>query len=110
MQEALAPVTVKDAITYWLESYAKEKRTDHESLKSRINKHIISQIGAMPLDKCELRHWLACFDQLAKRNPVSAGFLLQVCKQALKYCRKRRYAVSNVLDDMVVGDVGKKQK
>lgn len=108
VQEALAPVTVKDALTYWLESYAKEKRTDHESLKSRINKHIISQIGAMPLDKCELRHWLACFDQLAKRNPVSAGFLLQVCKQALKYCRKRRYAVSNVLDDMVVGDVGKK--
>ena len=108
VQEALAPVTVKDALTYWLESYAKEKRTDHESLKSRINKHIISQIGAMPLDKCELRHWLACFDQLANRNPVSAGFLLQVCKQALKYCRKRRYAVSNVLDDMVVGDVGKK--
>ena len=42
------------------------------------------------------------------RNPVSAGFLLQVCKQALKYCRKRRYAITNVLDDMVVGDVGKK--
>ncbi|EPU2776196.1 tyrosine-type recombinase/integrase, partial [Escherichia coli] len=108
VQDALAPVTVKEALTYWLESYAKEKRTDYESLKSRINKHIISQIGAMPLEKCELRHWLACFDQLAKRNPVSAGFLLQVCKQALKYCRKRRYAISNVLDDMVVGDVGKK--
>ncbi len=45
---------------------------------------------------------------MAKRSPVSAGFLLQVCKQALKYCRKRRYAISNVLDDMVVGDVGKK--
>lgn len=100
-------MTVKEALTYWLESYAKEKRTDYESLKSRINKHIISQIGALPLEKCELRHWLACFDQMAKRSPVSAGFLLQVCKQALKYCRKRRYAISNVLDDMVVGDVGK---
>ncbi|HEA0800723.1 tyrosine-type recombinase/integrase [Escherichia coli] len=108
VQDALAPVTVKEALTYWLESYAKEKRTDYESLKSRINKHIISQIGALPLEKCELRHWLACFDQMAKRSPVSAGFLLQVCKQALKYCRKRRYAISNVLDDMVVGDVGKK--
>ncbi|HHU8031115.1 TPA: integrase arm-type DNA-binding domain-containing protein, partial [Escherichia coli] len=83
VQDALAPVTVKEALTYWLESYAKEKRTDYESLKSRINKHIISQIGAMPLEKCELRHWLACFDQMAKRSPVSAGFLLQVCKQAL---------------------------
>ena len=76
VQDALAPVTVKEALTYWLESYAKEKRTDYESLKSRINKHIISQIGAMPLEKCELRHWLACFDQMAKRSPVSAGFLL----------------------------------
>ncbi len=43
-------MTVKEALTYWLESYAKEKRTDYESLKSRINKHIISQIGAMPLE------------------------------------------------------------
>ena len=64
----------------------------------------------MPLDKCELRHWLACFDQIAKRKSGISRFLLQVCKQALKYCRKRRYAISNVLDDMVVGDVGKKQK
>lgn len=50
VQDALAPVTVKEALTYWLESYAKEKRTDYESLKSRINKHIISQIGALPLE------------------------------------------------------------
>ncbi|HFO6885843.1 TPA: Arm DNA-binding domain-containing protein, partial [Escherichia coli] len=33
VQDALAPVTVKEALTYWLESYAKEKRTDYESLK-----------------------------------------------------------------------------
>lgn len=108
MQEALKPVTVGDALTYWLESYAKEKRTDYESLKSRINKNIITKIGAMPLDKCELRHWLACFDQVAKRTPVTAGFVLQTCKQALKYCRRRRYAISNVLDDLNVADVGKK--
>ena len=48
MQEALKPATVGDALTYWLESYAKEKRTDYESLKSRINKNIIIKIGAMP--------------------------------------------------------------
>ncbi len=33
---------------------------------------------------------------------------MQACKQALKFCRKRRYAVSNVLDDLNVLDVGKK--
>lgn len=110
VQKALKPVTVGDALTYWLESYVKENRVDYAALKKRLNNHVIQHIGAMPLEKCELRHWLACFDQMAKRSPVSAGFLLQVCKQALKYCRKRRYAISNVLDDMVVGDVGKKQK
>ncbi|HFU8347048.1 TPA: integrase, partial [Escherichia coli] len=46
--------------------------------------------------------------RVAKQAPVSAGFLLQTCKQALKFCRKRRYAISNVLDDMSVADVGKK--
>ncbi len=81
---------------------------DYAALKKRLNNHVIQHIGAMPLDKCELRHWLACFDQVAKRTPVTAGFLLQTCKQALKFCRRRRYAISNVLDDMSVADVGKK--
>ncbi|NJZ25211.1 site-specific integrase, partial [Escherichia coli] len=108
VQEALKPVTVGDALTYWLESYAKENRVDYDPLKKRLNNHVIQHIGPMPLDKCELRHWLACFDRVAKQAPVSAGFLLQTCKQALKFCRKRRYAISNVLDDMSVSDVGKK--
>ncbi|ENC0288442.1 integrase family protein, partial [Escherichia coli] len=108
VQEALKPVTVGDALTYWLESYAKENRVDYDPLKKRLNNHVIQHIGPMPLDKCELRHWLACFDRVAKKAPVSAGFLLQTCKQALKFCRKRRYAISNVLDDMSVADVGKK--
>ncbi|EHT1945697.1 integrase family protein, partial [Escherichia coli] len=108
VQEALKPVTVGDALTYWLESYVKENRVDYIALKRRLNNHVIQQIGAMPLDKCELRHWLACFDQVAKRTPVTAGFVLQACKQALKFCRRRRYAISNVLDDLNVADVGKK--
>ncbi|ENI3446714.1 site-specific integrase [Escherichia coli] len=108
VQEALKPVTVGDALTYWLESYVKENRVDYIALKRRLNNHVIQHIGAMPLDKCELRHWLACFDQVAKRTPVTAGFVLQACKQALKFCRRRRYAISNVLDDLNVADVGKK--
>ncbi len=66
VQEALKPVTVGDALTYWLEYYVKENRVDYIALKRRLNNHVIQQIGAMPLDKCELRHWLACFDQVAK--------------------------------------------
>lgn len=33
---------------------------------------------------------------------------MQTCKQALKFCRRRRYAFSNALDDLIVTDVGKR--
>ncbi len=33
-----------------------------------------------------------------------------MCKQALKFCRVRRYAISNALDDLTINDVGKKQE
>ncbi|MGX8943057.1 tyrosine-type recombinase/integrase [Symbiopectobacterium sp. Eva_TO] len=46
---------------------------------------------------------------MKKTVPVSAGKLLQLCKQVLKFCRVRRYAVSNALDDLVVSDVGQKE-
>ncbi|MED9870267.1 site-specific integrase [Escherichia coli] len=108
IQEALKPVTVGDAISYWLEMHVKENRVDYVSLKSRLNNHVIQHIGNMPLDKCELRHWLACFDRIRKKSPVTSGHMMQACKQALKFCRKRLYAVSNVLDDLNVVDVGKK--
>ena len=108
VQEALKPVTVGDAISYWLETHVKENRVDYVCLKSRLNNHVIQHIGNMPLDKCELRHWLACLDRIRKKSPVTSGHMMQACKQALKFCRKRRYAVSNVLDDLNVVDVGKK--
>ncbi|NUD69627.1 DUF4102 domain-containing protein, partial [Escherichia coli] len=41
VQEALKPVTVGDALTYWLESYAKENRVDYDPLKKRLNNHVI---------------------------------------------------------------------
>lgn len=68
IQEALKPVTVGDAISYWLEMHVKENRVDYVSLKSRLNNHVIQHIGNMPLDKCELRHWLACFDRMPGRT------------------------------------------
>ncbi|EFC4104992.1 DUF4102 domain-containing protein, partial [Escherichia coli] len=69
IQEALKPVTVGDAISYWLEMHVKENRVDYVCLKSRLNNHVIQHIGNMPLDKCELRHWLACFDRIRKKSP-----------------------------------------
>ncbi|WP_275364626.1 site-specific integrase [Xenorhabdus bovienii] len=39
---------------------------------------------------------------------MQAGDLLRILKQALKFCRVRKYAISHEIDDLSVGDVGKK--
>ncbi|CAK8741328.1 Prophage integrase IntS [Sodalis praecaptivus] len=107
-QESLKPVTVKEALEYWIKNYAKHNRVGFNDLVAQLNKHIYPCIGNMALSDCETRYWLQCFDRMKKTVPVSAGKLLQLCKQALKFCRVRRYAVSNALDDLVVSDVGQK--
>ncbi|MBI6549152.1 tyrosine-type recombinase/integrase [Xenorhabdus lircayensis] len=108
-QESLKPVTVKEAIEYWIENYAKNNRENIDKHISQLQKHIYPYIGNMALADCETRYWLQCFDRTKKTAPVAAGYIFQMCKQALKFCRVRRYAISNVLDDLTIPDVGKKQ-
>lgn len=108
-QETLKPVTVKDAMDYWIREYATHKRANVEKHIEQLNKHIYPYIGAFPLSMCETRHWLECFTRVRDEAPVAAGYLLQMCKQALKFCRVHRYAVSNVLNDLTIDDVGRKQ-
>lgn len=108
-QETLKPVTVKEAIEYWIREYAEENRANVERHKAELRKHIYPYIGKMALADCETRYWLDCFDRMKKKTPVAAGYVFQMCKQALKFCRVRRYAVSTALEDLTIPDVGKKQ-
>ncbi|HFW4798876.1 TPA: tyrosine-type recombinase/integrase [Salmonella enterica subsp. diarizonae serovar 60-67:z35:-] len=109
-QESLKPVTVKEALEYWIDEYATRKRANVDKHTAQLKKHIYPYIGDYPLSMCETRHWLECFSRVRKSSPVAAGYLLQMCKQALKFCRVHRYAVSNALNDLAVDDVGKKQE
>ncbi|KMJ45250.1 integrase [Xenorhabdus khoisanae] len=109
MQESLNPVTVKQAIEYWIDNYAKDNRKNIDKHISQLERHIYPYIGNMALTDCETRYWLQCFDRIKKKAPVAAGYIFQMCKQALKFCRVRRYVISNVLDDLTIIDVGKKQ-
>lgn len=107
--ETLKPVTVEDALKYWIREYATDHRANVERHKAQLEKHIYPYIGDLPLSQCETYHWLDCFDRTKKESPVAAGYVFQMCKQALKFCRVRRYAVSNALDDLTIPDVGRKQ-
>ncbi|CAQ82508.1 putative integrase of prophage [Photorhabdus asymbiotica] len=33
-----------------------------------------------------------------------------MCKQALKFCRVRKFSINHALDDLTIPDVGKKTK
>ncbi|MGQ6588311.1 tyrosine-type recombinase/integrase [Serratia sp. IR-2025] len=110
MEESLKPVTVKEALVYWINEYAMDNRANVERHKAQLERHIYPYIGNMALSDCETRYWLKCFDRIKRESPVAAGYIFQMCKQALKFCRVRRYAVSNWLDDLSIPDVGKKQR
>ncbi|MBQ0264825.1 site-specific integrase [Providencia rettgeri] len=109
VQSSLKPVTVRDALEYWIENYAKDNRANVVRHIAQLEKHIYPYIGEMALSDCETRYWLKCFDRARKESPVATGYIFQMCKQALKFCRVRRYAISSALDDLTIPDVGKKQ-
>lgn len=116
-EKTLAPVTVKQALEYWIEEYAKDHRVNVDKSSAQFNRHIYPIIGHFPLEQTETRHWIECFDRIRKGikgkqkpAPVAATQILQNAKQALRFCRVRRYAISRELDDLIASDVGQKQR
>ena len=107
--ERLTPVTVKEALEYWIENYAKEHRVNWHRTLTQFKAWIYPEIGDLPVEQCETRHWLNLFDKYKKKAPQGAGYAFQAAKQALKFCRVRRFAISNVLDDLTIKDVAKPQ-
>lgn len=116
-EEKLHPVTIIEALEYWLVEYAEENRANAGKHRAQFERHIYPYIGKLPIEQTETRHWVECFDRIRKGilgkqrpAPVAAGYVLQNAKQALRFCRVRRYATSRVLDDLTIADVGNKQK
>lgn len=106
--ETLRPRTVTDALEYWLDNYAVEKRTDHEEIRKRFKKNIYPYVGKIPISDCKLHEWLSCFDRIKKRAPVMSAHIFLCVKYAIKFCRVRRYAITHELDDLVIEDIGSK--
>ncbi|CAM3981022.1 Putative prophage CPS-53 integrase [Vibrio aerogenes CECT 7868] len=109
------PVTVKEALDYWLKHYAKENRKNYKRHQAQFERHIYPTLGRYPLADVSTSLWCSCFDKVRrgsgkrKAAPVAAGYIFQNCKQALIFCRKRGFALSHALDDLIISDVGKKQ-
>ncbi|AWG80401.1 MULTISPECIES: tyrosine-type recombinase/integrase [Vibrio harveyi group] len=112
----LNPVTIKEALEYWLVNFAEDNRKNAAKHRGQFEKHIYPYIGDLPLEKTETRHWIECFERISKgikgeqrAAPYSSGYILGNVQQALRFCRVRHYAFSRALDDLTVADVGRKQ-
>ncbi|PYA59583.1 integrase [Serratia marcescens] len=105
-ESTLKPVTVKDAIEYWLLEYVDGNIVNDKRYRERFKKHIYPYIGDIALSDCETHYWLTCFARTKKTAPSVSGMLLQMSQQALKFCRVRRYATCNYLDDITCQDIG----
>lgn len=109
-QEALKPVTVRDALEYWLDNYAAHNRANHQKHRRQLEVHIFPHIGKLPLNLADRRQWLTALERISHNgSPVAAGYVLQMCKQALRYCDRRGHATSTALEGLTIPDVGKKQ-
>lgn len=109
-QEMLKPVTVQDALEYWLDNYAVHNRVNHAKHRRQLEVHIFPLIGKLPLNLADRRQWLAALERISHNgSPVAAGYVLQMCKQALRYCDRRGLATSTALEQLTIPDVGKKQ-
>lgn len=113
-EKILQAVTVKEALEYWVDNYAAKNRANHKKHRAQFEKHIYPYLGHIPLEQCETRHWVKIFDDITngthhRAAPKASGYILQNVKQALKFCRNRQYAISNVLNDLNVSDIGQHQ-
>ncbi|MBD2805895.1 integrase arm-type DNA-binding domain-containing protein [Xenorhabdus sp. ZM] len=108
-ESTLKPVTVKEAIEYWLNEYVDENLVLSERYREHFEKHLFPHIGEIALSDCDTHYWLRCFSLVKKTAPSIAGALLQMSQQALKFCRVRRFAVSHVLEGITKQDIGVKQ-
>lgn len=107
-------VSVREALEYWLDTYASKHRSNADKHLLQFERHIFPYVGDLPIEELTTRHWLKLFNDIKdgthhRPAPVAAGYIFGNVKQALIYCRKHHFATSHALDDLVISDTGEKQ-
>lgn len=105
-------VTVKVAFDYWYENYALKKRRRCTDVYMRINRHILSTVGEIPLNSVSEYMWCDLFETIGNTAPVTARMVVRIMKQAITYCNARRFTdykiLTNISSDSF-GDAAKKR-
>lgn len=106
--------TVREALEYWLDTFAAKNRANHEKHRQQFERHIFPFIGELPVEEITTQHWIEVFEAVRdgkyhQAAPVAAGYIFVNVKQALIHCRIRKFATSNALNDLKITHVGEKQ-
>lgn len=106
-EKALDAKTVQEALEYWLDNYAQEKRANHAKHRAQFSKHIYPYYGHLPVERLDASFWADVFTGIAKgvhhkAAPTASGYIFQNIKQALRFCRVRNFTQSHALEDLTV--------
>lgn len=109
-KESAGEVTVKDAMNFWFDNYARKKRKLWTHAFYRIEKHIVSKIGDYPLKTITNDMWFNLLDETGKKSPVAARMLFQDVRQAIRFCNLKRYTDYKVLNEFYSNEIGEAAK
>ncbi len=111
IDKTIKPITVEDALNFWIDEYAVGKRTNSLKHKQQFNKWLVPELGHLPLASIKKPHWIKAIRKRSKQYPVAAGYVLRNLQQALKFCVKRGYEIDRSVFDIDFDDIdAKKQK
>ncbi|WP_161783170.1 MULTISPECIES: tyrosine-type recombinase/integrase [Shewanella] len=91
--QTLKPITLWDAVNYWIDNYAVDNRRNAEVNRQQLHKWIPERVKVLPVDRLKTHNMLEIFPKTrVKQYPVAAFTVLSNLKLILKYCAKRGYA------------------
>ncbi|MCL1091536.1 integrase arm-type DNA-binding domain-containing protein [Shewanella profunda] len=110
IDRTIKPITVEDALNFWIDEYALDKRTNAIKHRQQFNKWLVPELGHLPLASIQKPHWIKTIRKSSKQYPVAAGYVLRNLQQALKFCAKRGYEIDRSVFDIELDDIGAKKQ
>ncbi|MCL1056821.1 site-specific integrase [Shewanella gelidimarina] len=94
--KTLMPISLWDAVNYWIDNYALDARKNALLNKQQLDKWLPIDVKSLPVNRLEKHNLLQIFPKEAvKKYPVAAYTVLSNLKLVLKYCAKRGYVRAN---------------
>jgi integrase len=110
IDKTIKPITVDEALNFWIDEYAIGKRTNALKHRQQFNKWLVPELGHLPLASIQKPHWVAALRKRSKQYPVAAGYVLRNLQQSLKFCAKRGYELDRSVFDIDFDDIDAKKQ